>query len=342
MGCNMCGCKKRICLIYTGGTIGMVPSPNGYTPKAGFFRRMLEEMPEMYDPDMPSWSLLEFDPLLDSSNITVREWNKIGRAIAERYRDFDGFIVLHGTDTMSYSASALSFMLENLSKPVVFTGAQIPLCRLRSDGRDNIINSILIAASDKIHEVCLYFNGKLLRGNRSTKKSSDHLEAFESPNAPHLAEAGISIRYNEAAIRPPCVGELQLQEFFDVPIGVLKVFPGIQFELFAFIMTDQLKGVVLETFGAGNIPSCQESLLPIIQKAYDNGAIITVCSQCMQGSVSLGAYATSKSLQNIGAVDGKDMTTEAAVTKLYYLFSHYTDKDAIKEKMTQNLRGEIS
>lgn len=320
----------------------MIPSASGYVPSTGSFRRMLEDIPELKAPGMPLWSLLEFDPLLDSSDIAVREWNKLGRAIAERYSDFDGFVVLHGTDTMSYSASALSFMLENLNKPVVFTGAQIPLCQLRSDGRDNMVNSLLIAASDKVHEVCLYFNGKLLRGNRSTKKSSDQLEAFASPNAPCLAEAGISIQYNEAAIRQPRAGEMRLQELCDIPIGVLKVFPGIQFELFTFIMTEQLKGIVLETFGAGNIPTCQNALLPIIQKAHDNGAIITVCSQCMQGAVSLGAYAASKALQDIGAVSGKDLTTEAAVTKLYYLFSRYTDKNVIREKMSQNLCGEIS
>lgn len=334
--------KKKICILNTGGTIGMVPSPNGYIPSARSFRKILDAIQELRHPDMPDWTLLEFDPLLDSSDITVREWNKIGAVIAERYDEFDGFVILHGTDTMAYSASALSFMLENLNKPVVFTGSQIPLCQLRSDGRDNIINSIVIAASDQIHEVCLYFNGKLLRGNRSTKKSSDQFGAFESPNAPHLAETGISIRYNETAIRPAVSGKLRLQEFREIPIGVLKIFPGIQFQLFESIMTDKLKGVVLETFGAGNIPSYNDALLPIIQKAYSSGTVIVVCSQCMQGTVSLGTYATSKALQDIGAVNGRDMTTEAAVTKLYYLFSRRLSVQEIKENMSRNLCGELS
>ena len=254
----------------------------------------------------------------------------------------DGFVILHGTDTMAYSASALSFMLENLNKPVVFTGSQIPLCELRSDGRDNIINSVVIAASDEIHEVCLYFHGKLLRGNCSTKASSDQFEAFVSPNAPLLADVGISIQYNHQAIRPSSPGIFRLQEFEETPIGVLKIFPGIQFGLFESIMTEKLKGVILETFGSGNIPSKGDNLLPIIEKAYQSGTIIVVCSQCMQGKVSLGAYATSKGLRDVDAVNGGDMTTEAAVTKLYYLFSRGLSKEEIKQYMAQNLCGELS
>lgn len=320
----------------------MIPSETGYIPAPGSFARTLGSIQELHHPDMAEWELLEFSPLLDSTNITVKEWNKIGAAIMQRYRKFDGFIVLHGTDTMAYSASALSFMLENLSKPVIFTGAQIPLCELRSDGLSNLVNSIVLAASNRIHEVCLYFNGKLFRGNRSTKKSCDSFEAFDSPNMPPLAEVGITIHYNESALLPPCTGILRLQEFDEIPVGVLKVFPGIQFELFEPIMTDRLKGVVLETFGSGNIPSYDNALLPVIQKAHQNGTVLTVCSQCMQGTVSLGAYATSKALQDIGAVNGKDMTTEAAVAKLYYLFSCGLGTEEIIEKMPQNLRGELT
>ena len=266
----------------------------------------------------------------------------MGRTIAELYEKYDGFVVLHGTDTMAYSASALSFMLENLNKPVVFTGSQIPISQLRSDGIDNIVNSVVIAGSDKVHEVCLYFDGKLLRGNRATKMSSDQFGAFESPNAPLLAEAGINIRYYTNVLRPAAVKPFRLQPFHEIPIGVLKIFPGIQFELFESIMTEKLKGVVLETFGAGNIPGYNHALLPIIKKAYLSGTIITVCSQCMQGTVSLGAYATSKALQEVDAVSGMDMTTEAAVTKLYYLFSKGLSKEEIKEQMPLDLCGELS
>ncbi len=336
--------SKRICMIYTGGTIGMVHSENGYVPSTQSFRETLQTIPDMNYPGLPEWEVLEFSPLLDSSNIAVDEWNKIGRAIRENYHRFDGFVILHGTDTMAYSASALSYMLENLDKPVIFTGAQIPLCELRSDGQENIVTSLLIAASDQVREVCIYFNGKLLRGNRSTKRSSDQFGAFESPNYPALAHAGISIQYHQANLLPRRLsGPFRLQELESLPIGVLKVFPGIQFDLFESIMTDKLKGVVLESFGAGNIPSAaQNSLLPIIEKAYSSGTIITVCSQCLQGAVSLGAYATSKSLHDIGAVNGKDMTTEAALTKLYYLFSLGLDKDEITRWMSENLRGELT
>ena len=334
--------RKKVCIIYTGGTIGMVPSDNGYVPNPDSFLAILNSFQDMFHPEMPEWDLIEFSPLLDSSNITVKEWNKIGRVIRDQYDAYDGFVILHGTDTMAYSASALSFMLENLNKPVVFTGSQIPLCELRSDGRDNIINSIVIAASERIHEVCLYFNGKLLRGNRSTKASSDQFKAFASPNYPLLADVGIAITYHDSAIKEAAPGELHLQEFDEIPIGVLKIYPGIQFELFESIMTEKLKGVILESFGAGNIPSYNNSLLPIIEKAYQSGTIIVVCSQCMQGTVSLGAYATSKALQDVDAVNGKDMTTEAAVTKLYYLFSKNLSKEEIKQQMSMNLRGELN
>lgn len=333
--------NKKICIIYTGGTIGMIPSDDGYIPNPDSFQKILNEFQDLFHSDMPEWDLIEFAPLLDSSDITVKEWNKIGRIIEQNYAKYDGFVILHGTDTMAYSASALSFMLENLGKPVVFTGAQIPLCQLRSDGRDNIIHSVVIAASDRIHEVCLYFNGKLLRGNRSTKASSDQFKAFASPNAPLLADVGITINYHDTAIRPKPEGKFRFQELKEIPIGVLKIFPGIQFELFESIMTEKLKGVVLETFGSGNIPSYNNALLPIIEKAYRSGTIIVVCSQCMQGTVSLGAYAASKALQDVDAVNGKDMTTEAAVTKLYYLYSKGLTKEEIKEQMSQDLRGEL-
>lgn len=335
--------KKRICILYTGGTIGMVPSEKGYVPSSGAFLELLRSIPDLYWQDMPDWDVVEFDPLLDSSDITVREWNQIGSAIASRYDDYDGFVVLHGTDTMAYSASAISFMLENLSKPVIFTGSQIPLGQIRSDGRDNIISSVLIAASGEVHEVCIYFNGVLLRGNRSTKRSSDQFEAFEAPNDAPLARAGIQIAYKKRALRPQSAEPFRFQPFKELPIGVIKIFPGIQFDYFASLMTDKLKGVVLETFGAGNIPgSAQNALLPIIDRAYKNGTIITVCSQCSQGAVSLGTYAASSALRRVGAVNGKDMTTEAALAKSYYLLSVSDDMAWVKAQMQKNLCGELT
>ncbi len=335
--------NKKICILYTGGTIGMVPTEKGFAPKKGYFYDAISKIEDLHDPAMPDWDMIEFSPLLDSSNIALEQWNQIGTIIAEKYHKYDGYVVLHGTDTMAYTASALSFMLQGLDKPVVLTGSQIPLSQLRSDARENIVNSILIAGQGIINEVCLYFGGKLLRGNRATKTSSDGLNAFVSPNYPPLAETGIDIVYNHAALKRPTSNKaFNLVKFKQTSIGVLKVFPGIQFSLFESIMTENLQGIVLETFGAGNIPSYSHALLPIIRKAFDHGTIIAVCSQCQQGTVKLGTYETSSALTEAGAVSGYNMTTEAAVTKLYYLFSLDLPKGEIKALMEENLCGELT
>lgn len=333
---------KKVLIIYTGGTIGMKKTENGYVPAVGFLGEALSAIPDMTREYFPAWDLYEMDPLLDSSNMTVREWNSIASVICEKYGEYGGFVILHGTDTMAYTASALSFILSGLNKPVVLTGSQIPLSELRSDGRDNLITSIMIAAEGIANEVCLYFSGKLLRGNRAMKMSADGLVAFDSPNYPHLADVGISIKYNYPALLKREKTELKYLPFCEVPIGVLKVFPGIQFDLFEQIMTEKLSGIVLETFGAGNIPGSGNALLPIIEKAFASGTVITVCSQCPAGTVILGAYETSAALKAAGAVSGRDMTTEAAVAKLYHLFSLGVPKDEIKHKMETDLCGELS
>lgn len=336
--------KKRICIIHTGGTIGMIRSEHGYMPKAGYLETILDSISDLRDESMPLYDFYEMNPLLDSSDMAVNDWNKIGEEIAKRYDKYDGFVVLHGTDTMAYTSSALSFMLKNLNKPVILTGSQIPLCEVRSDGQDNLVTSLIIAGEGRVNEVCLYFGGRLLRGNRATKMSADGLLAFDSPNCPRLAEAGISIRY--LPVPPPPKTEeklpLDLRKFEDVPIGVLKVFPGISFPIFDKLMTEKLRGIVLETFGAGNIPGEGDSLLPIIRKAFNAGSVVAVCSQCPQGTVSLGTYATSSPLKEAGAVSGFDMTTEASVAKLYYLFSQNLSKEEIKRLMEENLRGELT
>jgi L-asparaginase len=332
---------KRVLIINTGGTIGMVKTSDGYKPNGESFLSLLRNMDVLKAEGMPLWDFIELDELLDSSNMTVGEWNKIGKVIADNYENYDGFVVLHGTDTMAYTASALSFMLEHSSKPVIVTGSQIPLCEIRSDGRDNIITSLIIAASDIVHEVCIYFGGKLFRGNRAIKYSSEGLIAFVSPNYPALAEAGISISYNKAYLKEADTEEFCYVPFESIPIGVIKVFPGIQFELFESIMTERLKGIVIETFGTGNIPGNGGTLLPIIEKAFANGTIVIVCSQCPQGSVLLGEYETSMPLKSAGAVSGLDITTEAAVAKLYYLFSKGYTAERIKCLMGKNLCGEM-
>lgn len=334
--------NKKVLIIYTGGTIGMKRTEGGYAPTKGYLSEAISEIADLRSPSMPIWELCEMDPLLDSSDMTVVEWNAIGRKIYENYHAYDGFVILHGTDTMAYTASALSFMLKGLSKPVILTGSQIPLSEIRSDGRDNLITSLLIAGEGVVREVALYFSGKLLRGNRSTKMNADDLVAFSSPNFPPLAEAGITIKYNYSVIRPIESEAISFIPLSEIPIGVIKVFPGIQFSLFESIMTDKLSGIVLETFGAGNIPGGGGKLIPIIKKAFSSGSIVVVCSQCPGGTVTLGAYKTSSTLKEAGAVSGNDMTTEAAVAKLYYLFSLGISGDEIKEKMEENLRGELT
>ncbi len=334
--------KRKILLIYTGGTIGMNRSDNGYAPEAGFLQKLLRNIPVLYDDSMPEWELLELTPLLDSSNITVVEWNLIGSIIAEHYDRFDGFVILHGTDTMAYTASALSFSLENLNKPVIITGSQIPLFEVRNDGLDNLLTSMQIAAEGKVNEVALCFSDNLMRGNRCTKLSTSDLHAFFSPNYPSLAEIGTNIVYNSMIQKRSPTEPFRVQTLKKIPIGIIKVFPGIQFELFEEIMSESLRGIVLETFGAGNIPGSANAILPIVKKARDHGTVLVICSQCLKGSVSLGTYETSAALKQAGAVCAYDMTTEAAVAKLYYLFSRGYDAETVKQKMEENISGELS
>ena len=334
--------KKKVCILSSGGTIGMVPTEHGFAPAPGTFARELDAIRDLSSPRMPEWDLVEFDPLLDSSNITYRQWNQIAGEIEKRYDDYDGFVVLHGTDTMAYSASALSFMLEGLSKPVVFTGSQIPLCELRSDGKDNLITSVLIAAQGKVREVCLYFSNVLLRGNRATKYSADGLIAFASPNYTELARAGISIDYRtKAFLNVDRNTPMTVRRLKNTRLGVIKVFPGIQFDLFTPIVHDDLQGLILETFGSGNIPNYDETLSGLIEEAARMGAIVVVCTQCPQGSVRLGTYEAGSALVRAGAVSGYNMTTEAAVAKLQYLLSQDLPHEQIRELMETSLRGEM-
>ena len=325
----------------------MVRTANGFAPKAGAIIEELQQIRDLNSPYMPEWDIIEFDPLLDSTNVRYEQWNSIADAIALYYDKYDGFVVLHGTDTLAYSASALSFMLEGLDKPVVFTGAQIPLCELRSDGRDNLITSMMIAADGVIREVSLCFGDAILRGNRAIKYSADGMVAFTSPNYNMLADAGISIEYNHACINDYVKSALHSDSLHAVRlkksrIAVIKVFPGIQFEIFEPIMCETLDGLVLETFGKGNIPDYDPALSRIISEASKCGTIVVVCTQCPAGTVSLGAYEAGSALVRSGAVSGGNMTTEAAITKLTYLLSKDLPKDEIRRLMQTDLRGELT
>jgi len=336
---------RKVLIINTGGTIGMVRTENGYAPKKGALMSELEQIRDIYSSEMPSWDLIEFDPLLDSTNVKYEQWNQIAHAIEDNYAAYDGFVVLHGTDTLAYSASALSFMMENLNKPVIFTGSQIPLCELRSDGRDNLITSVMIAGDGTVKEVGLYFGDRLYRGNRSTKYSADGMVAFASPNFPSLVKAGIDIEYRMSNMlvrdAESSDSNLAVTEYKECKIGVIKVFPGIQFGLFAPIV-HEMDGLILETFGTGNIPTYDHALTDLINEAARRNTAVVVCTQCPQGTVRLGAYEAGSALVKAGAVSGYNMTTEAAVTKLSFLLSRGCSFEAIRILMEMNLRGELS
>ena len=325
----------------------MVPTENGFAPKQGVLLEELKNIRDLSSPDMPVWDLIEFEPLLDSTNIRYEQWNSIADSIALYYDKYDGFVVLHGTDTLAYSASALSFMLERLDKPVVFTGAQIPLCELRSDGRDNLITSMMIAADGVIREVSLCFGDSILRGNRAIKYSADGMMAFTSPNFNKLADAGITIEYNHASINEYektslHSGPLNIVKLNESRIAVIKIVPGIQFDIFEPIMLESLDGLVLETFGKGNIPDYDTALSRLISEASRCGTIVVVCTQCPAGTVSLGTYKAGSALVEAGAVSGGNMTTEAVITKLTYLLSKGLPKEDIRRLMQTDLRGELT
>lgn len=336
-----------ILIIYTGGTIGMVHDPETGSLVPIDFRHITDHVPELrkFGYDLHSVS---FNPVKDSSNIDPDVWIKMAEIIENSYDDFDGFVVLHGTDTMAYTASALSFMLENLAKPVILTGSQLPIGLLRTDGRENLITAIDIAASTEngvpsVPEVCIYFDNKLTRGNRTTKMSAEHFDAFYSPNYAPLAEVGLHLRYFRNLINSPQKDKkLILHKTFDTNVAILKLFPGINRKLIkAILKTEGLRGLIMETFGSGNAPTYQW-FLDDLKQFIDGGGIILNVTQCHGGSVEMGLYETSRQMLAAGVVSGKDITSEASVTKLMFLLGKYTSKEEIALALNKSLAGEIS
>jgi L-asparaginase len=274
--------------------------------------------------------------------MTPREWVKIAHDLADHYDDYDGFVVLHGTDTMAYTASALPFMLNGLAKPVIITGSQIPLCEVRNDGRENLITSLLIASTYDIPEVCLYFGGKLLRGCRAVKVSADGFAAFDSPNSPPLGTVGSDIEINWQLVRRGDARKLQVEEFGAPVVSALRLFPGISPELVRNVLRPPLQGLVLEAYGVGNGPDADAAFIAALQEATSRGVVIVDCTQCLSGTVDLTEYAAGSALARAGAISGFDMTAEAALAKLYYLFSRGDSPEDVKREMQTDLRGELT
>jgi L-asparaginase len=304
----------------------------------------MEQMTELEHPEVPEYTIHEYHPLLDSANIMPDDWFKIAQDIAANHEGYEGFVVLHGTDTMAYTSSALAFMLEGLMKPVILTGAQIPLCELRSDGRENLITSMMIAANYPIPEVCLYFGNRLFRGCRSVKVHADSFDAFLSPNYPPLGEVGVDIEINWPLVRPrPASGSrLSVQRMEPPSVGALRLFPGISAQVLGNILKPPLQGLVLEAFGVGNGPDRDWGFLEVLKSATERGVVIVDCTQCLYGAVHLDDYATGAALARAGVISGYDMTSEAALAKLFYLFSAGYASQEVKAKMGEDLRGEVS
>ena len=335
--------RKRVYVAYTGGTIGMTKTGEGYAPAPGFLETRLRAMPELRDVAMPEFVLHEYNPLLDSSNMTPREWLIIARDIFENYDAFDGFVVLHGTDTMAYTASALPFLLQGLNKPVILTGSQIPLVELRNDARENLFTALLLAANYPLPEVCLYFGDKLLRGCRTVKVNATGFDAFDSPNYPPLGMVGIDIQIAWNLVRPAPLTH------FDAPprelnatVGALRLFPGISAQLLENVLRTPLQGLVLEAYGTGNAPDRDDALLETFARATARGIVIVDCTQCLRGTVNLNAYATGSALLQAGVISGADMTPIAALTKLHYLIGRGYTTEQVRALMQQNICGELS
>jgi L-asparaginase len=334
--------NKHIAVIYTGGTVGMAKTVNGYAPMKDF-ASVVSTLLEPASATMPTYTLHQYPTPIDSSNAIPDDWHRIGCDIAARYHDYDGFVVLHGTDTMAYTAAALSFMLQGLRKPVILTGSQIPLGEQRSDALQNLITAMQLAASEDIHEVAIYFHQRLLRGNRATKLSALRLDAFDSPNYPWLGEVGIDVRMNRAALLPRAEKEqFELAEYGDGQILSVRFVPGLPMTAVEALLDLAPQALILQCYGAGNAPDRDPRLLQVLTRASERGVTLIACSQSPHAQMMLDAYATGAGLARAGAIGAKDMTFEAIFVKLHHLLAQGLSGAALKAAFLKNLSGELT
>ena len=344
----------NVLVLHVGGTIGMKASARGFVPEREHLQQLVSAHPQLRDPaqsglQMPmspsgvrvAYEIVEYDPLLDSSNMDMRDWAKIAEDIATQMDAYDGFVILHGTDTMAYSASALSFLLENLAKPVILTGSQLPLSLSRNDAVDNLQGALYLAGHLTIPEVCLYFRSKLFRGNRAQKQDARSFDAFVSGNFPPLVHMGVDIEVRtEIALAIP-TEPFRVHTKMSEQVAALRLFPGITPEILANFLRPPLRGLVIETYGAGNGPDKNAELLRVLREATDRGVVIVNCTQCQRGRVTT-SYATGRALADAGVISGADMTPEASLAKLSFLLGQHEDHAAIATQLQQNLRGELT
>lgn len=334
--------QKHIGLIYTGGTVGMTKTAQGYAPMPDF-ASVLSKLLEGKGDDLPRYTLHAYSTPIDSANATPEDWHAIGSDIASRYDDYDGFVVLHGTDTMAYTAAALSYMLQGLRKPVIVTGSQIPLGVPRSDALQNLITALQLAASNAISEVAIYFNQRLVRGNRATKTSAECFDAFDSPNYPCLAEAGIDLRINHAALLPRADKErFELPENMRRLVLPVRFVPGLPMPAVEAMLKLNPQAVVLQCYGSGNAPDRDPALLQMLRHASDAGVVLVACSQSLHGAVTIGNYAAGAGMTAAGVIGAKDMIFEAAYVKLHHLLAMGLSADAVRTEFLRDLSGELT
>ena len=346
---------SRVLVLYTGGTIGMRRNARGaYEPVPGWFVEQIEQQPQLHDPTQPRFTtrpsssgrrihydVVAYEVPLDSANLDLSHWARFATDIERAYDDYDAFVVVHGTDTMAYTASGLAFMLENLGKPVILTGAQIPIEQLRNDALDNLLGALGIAGHYAIPEVGLYFHHKLLRGCRATKVDAHGLDAFASPNLPPLVEVNVDVRVDRALVRPPPSGPLTVHTNLDPHVAALRLYPGMTRRILENFLAPPLSGLVLETFGAGNAPDRDDDLIGVLRAACDRGVVILNVSQCLKGRART-TYAAGQALVDAGVVPGADMTPEAALAKLAFLLGRGIPVEEVRALAGRSLRGELT